>query len=153
MRAVRITATTILLTGALTAPWADAAVAKMWRSGPPSCAGSTVWRVSARGSAGCMAHRGAWTQTTWSGGKVRHVMVWFTVKDTVRDGHCAYGHYRTRSRQTWRHAVVKACGVGHTARRKLEFEAGPWSTQVVRYRVHEGHGGWSATRVYSLRGV
>lgn len=143
----------LVLTGALLAPGADSAVAKVWRSGPPSCAGKVVYRVSAPGAAGCMAHRGQWTQVTSTGNRVRHVMVWFTVKDTVRDGHCAYGHYRTKNKKTWRHAVVKACGVGHVARRKLEFEAYPWSTQVVRYRVHEGHGRWSGVRVYRLRGV
>lgn len=142
----------LVLTGALLAPGAEPAMARIWSSGPPSCTG-TVSRVSARGAAGCMSHRGQWTEVSDTGSRVRHVMVTFTVKDTRRDGHCAYGHYRSRTRQTWRDAVVKACGVGHVARHRIEFVAYPWSTQVVRYRVHEGRGPWSAVRTYSLRGV
>jgi hypothetical protein len=83
---------------------------------------------------------------------VTHAVFSIAIKDTVRDGHCAYLHLQHRG-DSWPGHVIKACGVGTvTTVRSMDLTVATWSSDVFRWRTHEGYGRWSRVTAWKVNG-
>jgi len=84
---------------------------------------------------------------------VTHVTYSIAVKDTVKDGHCAYLHLRHRG-DGWAGHVIKACGVGTiTTVKHMDLTVATWSSDTFRWKAHEGYGRWSRVTSWHVNGL